>query len=209
VKRANAGKRAVQVQTANRQSRPVNAARLAVVVRQVLEAERAGPAEISLAIVDDPTIHELNRRYLDHDWPTDVLSFDLSDEGGPLSGEIVVSADTAAAGAERFGWSLDEELLLCVVHGALHLAGYDDRSKKKRRAMREREREHLEAFGLTPRYHDVSDDEARARQLPAEDGGRRAEGGRMTARLPPSRRGISDASEEVSGDGTGEEGDAA
>ena len=49
-----------------------------------------------MAVVDDPTIHDLNRRFLDHDEPTDVLSFMLDDEGGRLEGDVIVSADTAA-----------------------------------------------------------------------------------------------------------------
>jgi probable rRNA maturation factor len=122
-------------------------------VRHVLEAEGWQDAEVSLAVVDDPTIHELNRRYLGHDYPTDVLSFLLSDDGARrLEGEVVVSADTAARSAEQFGWTAGDELLLYVIHGTLHLAGYDDQSPDDLARMRDRERTHLAAFGLQPRY---------------------------------------------------------
>ena len=71
-------------------------------VRRVLGGEGVGRASISVALVDEATIHAVNRRHLDHDWPTDVISFRLSGPGEPvLSGELVVSAERAAALARR------------------------------------------------------------------------------------------------------------
>lgn len=155
------------IETANRQSRAVDQQKLARAAQRVLEEEEVPRATVSLAIVDDPTIHELNRRYLQHDWATDVLSFVLDEHRGCLEGEVIVSADTAAAAAERFGWSLEDELLLYVVHGTLHLAGYDDTTPDARREMRSRERHYLAHYGLTPRY-----DEAEETSEPELDGGR-------------------------------------
>ena len=94
--------------------------------RAVLSAAGLKEAEVSLAIVDDRTIQQLNRQYLDHDEPTDVLSFLLEREVGRLEGEIVVSRDTAASSAPAYGWTPADELLLYVIHGALHLVGFDD-----------------------------------------------------------------------------------
>jgi probable rRNA maturation factor len=121
--------------------------RLADVARRVLEAEGVVRAEISIAIVDDPTIHEVNRRHLDHDWPTDVISFILSGpDEEPLSGELIVSAETAARMAERDGvWT---ELVLYVIHGLLHLCGHDDLTEEGAAGMRRREGELLAAEGL-------------------------------------------------------------
>ncbi len=118
------------------------------VVTQVLRGEQVDQAEISVAIVDDAEIHELNRRFLDHDYPTDVLSFVL-ENATALEGEIIVSADTAQARAVEEGWSALEELTLYVVHGALHLVGYDDKSSSARVLMRQREGFHLTRLGLT------------------------------------------------------------
>ncbi len=129
-------------------------ARLRAAIENVLQGEGIGEAEISLAIVDDPQIHELNRRFLAHDEPTDVLSFLLDHRLGYVEGEIVVSADTAAARAIQFNWPPEDELLLYVVHGALHLAGYDDQTPELRAKMRRRERHYLHSFGLTPPYDD-------------------------------------------------------
>ncbi len=103
---------------------------------------------LSIAVVDDPAIHALNRRYLAHDYPTDVLSFPLEREGNRLEGEVVASAETAVRVARRFGWTADDELLLYVIHGALHLVGYDDTTHELRAAMRTAQRRYLSAFGL-------------------------------------------------------------
>jgi probable rRNA maturation factor len=109
--------------------------------------------EISVGIVTDQRMHELNRQYLQHDYPTDVLSFVLEQgDNGSLDGEIIVSADYAAREAERFGWTTDDELLLYVIHGSLHLVGHDDHTPDGRAAMREAETQHLAEFGLQHRY---------------------------------------------------------
>jgi len=87
--------------------------------------------EISIALVDDAAMRELNRRYRGKDTPTDVLSFPMTPEvaisGVPrLLGDVVISMDTALRQAETGGRSLDEELCHLVIHGVLHLLGYDD-----------------------------------------------------------------------------------
>lgn len=149
--------RSVNIETANRQPRAVDEQKLAGAARRVLEEEEVPSATVSLAIVDDPAIHALNRRYLQHDWATDVLSFVLDERAGHLDGEVIVSADTAAAAAVRFGWSLEDELLLYVIHGTLHLAGYDDTTPEARREMRARERHYLAHYGLAPRYDEADE----------------------------------------------------
>jgi len=130
----------------------VDEARLRAAIELVLRQANFVQAEISVAIVDDPSMHELNRRYLNHDEPTDVLSFVLEAGSGALEGEIIVSADTAASTAVQFGWAAEDELLLYVIHGALHLVGYDDLDPAAKSEMRRQERACLAHFGLTPRY---------------------------------------------------------
>lgn len=124
------------------------------VVTAVLEAEGISSASISVALIDDPTMHELNRRHLDHDYPTDVLSFrlDADDGKGPLEGEILISTHTAIRQAAEFGWRAEDETILYLVHGLLHLCGYDDHSEEDRRAMRAREQALLARWNLQPRY---------------------------------------------------------
>ena len=107
----------------------VDRAALVRLAQSVLAGEGVARASVSIALVDDATIHAVNRRYLDHDGPTDVISFVLSDPGTPdLAGELVVSAEMAATTAREAGAEPLDELALYVVHGLLHLCGYDDRS---------------------------------------------------------------------------------
>ena len=78
----------------------IDRGRMREVVRAVLDGENEAEAEISLAFVDNPTIHPLNKRYLQHDEPTDVLSFPLSEPGAAkLSGELVIGVEVALAQA--------------------------------------------------------------------------------------------------------------
>lgn len=107
-------------------------------------------AAISLVVVDDPTIHELNRQYLEHDWPTDVLSFVLEDSGTHLEGEVIISADTAAESAEEIGCSAAAEQMLYVIHGVLHLVGFRDKSSADAEEMRAAEAKFLRQFGFEP-----------------------------------------------------------
>src|SRR5215469_6146488 len=109
------------------------------IVRAVLDGEGVADAEISLAFVDNSTIHTLNKRYLDHDEPTDVLSFPLSEPNAKrLAGELVIGAEVALAQAKERGHDVQTELALYVIHGLLHLCGFDDKDDDTARAMRER-----------------------------------------------------------------------
>lgn len=127
----------------------VDHAALAGLVRRTLAAQGVESASISVALVDDATIHEVNRRHLAHDWPTDVISFVLSDpDDDALSGELVVSAEMAVATAREANADPFAELALYVVHGLLHLCGLDDQAEADAAAMRRREAEILASEGL-------------------------------------------------------------
>jgi probable rRNA maturation factor len=118
--------------------------------RAVLQGEGISVATISIAVVDDATIHSLNCRYLKHDYPTDVLSFVLDDAAAGLDGEVIVSAETAARQCGHYGWSAQDELVLYTVHGVLHLVGYDDQRPQQAEQMRARERLYLNQLGSVP-----------------------------------------------------------
>ncbi|MFI4848738.1 MAG: rRNA maturation RNase YbeY [Gimesia chilikensis] len=130
-------------------------------VRYLLEAEQVTQAEISLAIVDNPTIRELNQQYLSHDYDTDVLSFLLEcsqnesldqsvirGAGKSIEGEVIISAEMAISMAAQYHWSAADEFLLYVVHGLLHLCGYDDLSEEELKVMRAREQQIFDRWKL-------------------------------------------------------------
>ena len=150
---ANQSPSATVVQLANLQRRhAIKKQELCDAVGAIIIGEKAKGANISIVIVDDATIHRLNREFLDHDEPTDALSFLFESTNGYVDGEIIASADTAARAAKQFGWKFADELLLYVIHATLHLFGYDDQSAAKRRTMRQRERFYLNQFGRKPQH---------------------------------------------------------
>lgn len=114
-------------------------------------------AEIEVALVDDAMISRLNRRFLGHRGPTDVLAFPgepapaaartspgETASRGPVLGEIVISVERARAQARDAGWPVRREVVLLLVHGLLHLRGYDDHAARDAGVMRARERQILE-----------------------------------------------------------------
>lgn len=143
----------IQIETTNQQSIiPADARRWSTAIEHVLRSKSVAEAQISLAVVDDDAIRRLHDRFLGIDEPTDVLSFPLTSGDETLEGEIVASAQTAARRAVEFGWRGEDELLLYIMHGALHLIGYDDSTPETRAAMRAAERGCLAHFGLEPQY---------------------------------------------------------
>jgi probable rRNA maturation factor len=116
--------------------------------RFVLKAEGKGHLGLSLAFVDDVAMAEMNEAYLGHKGPTDVISFPLLDDHDSdwILGEVVVSLDTAARQAPENDREALWEALLYVVHGTLHLLGYDDHDPEKRRLMHMRQEQLLNDF---------------------------------------------------------------
>jgi probable rRNA maturation factor len=113
-------------------------------VRNALAAHGRSRASISIALVDDVAIQTLNRIHLGHDWSTDVICFPLSAPDDPiLAGELVISAEMACTSAREIGADPHNELALYVVHGLLHLCGFDDHEENDAQRMRQRESELL------------------------------------------------------------------
>ena len=135
------------------QSHAIDVARLKKAIRAVLSDAGIESAEISVGIVNDQRMHELNRQFLNHDYPTDVLSFVLEydEERNALDGEIIASSDYAAREAERYGWTANDELLLYVIHGCLHLVGHDDTTDEAKEEMTAAEKRYLKQFDLQRR----------------------------------------------------------
>jgi probable rRNA maturation factor len=119
-------------------------------VRRVLQGEGIEVASISLTLVDNSTIHRINREHLEHDWPTDVITFPLSDSSERvLVGELIISVEMAVVTAAAIKADPWAELSLYIVHGLLHLCGYDDGAQDDSKRMRAREDLVLLRAGLT------------------------------------------------------------
>ncbi len=136
---------------------PPRAIERAVAAALALKPRRAGA--LSIALVGDRAIRRLHLDHMGLDSATDVLSFPLHGAAGGLLGEVVASADTAAREAKERGVRPQDELLLYVVHGVLHLLGFDDHAPADQKKMRAAERKSLRAAGITrdlfrsPRSH--------------------------------------------------------
>ncbi len=128
---------------------PLDRGRLRQIVRTVLAGEAVHDYEISLAFVDNATIHRLNRQYLDHDEPTDILTFPSCAPGArQLAGQLVIGVEVAKAAAAERGHDVQAELALYLIHGLLHLCGFDDKTRSAAAEMRRRERHYLSKLGL-------------------------------------------------------------
>ncbi|HZG44015.1 MAG TPA: rRNA maturation RNase YbeY [Longimicrobium sp.] len=115
----------VQVSVGEGLAPAADAERIEAAVRHVLRAEGLTEGEISIALVGDDEITALNRQWLDHDWATDVISFNLNGPGEPPLGDVYLGVGQAARQAAELGADPGEELLRLAVHGTLHVLGYE------------------------------------------------------------------------------------
>ena len=99
----------------------------------------SGRAELELVFLDNAQIKPLNKKFKGEDRPTDVLSFDLGAGTGSFFGNIYISVDKALENSKIFETTLQEEFILYIIHGILHLTGYDDETKKERVKMEARQ----------------------------------------------------------------------
>ncbi|MEA1963879.1 MAG: rRNA maturation RNase YbeY [Candidatus Aerophobetes bacterium] len=141
-----------QVQVRNCQREPVDIdflrkAALCTLKRELIKANK----QISMALVDNEKIVELNRKFRGMDKVTDVLAFPLGGEfvsTESLLGEVIISVEAAEEEAKERGHSLREELALLAIHGVLHLLGYLDKEEAERVIMQNKEKSILKSLGM-------------------------------------------------------------
>ena len=196
---------AFEIDISNRQSAlAFDENRVQAAVARALAIEQVASAVLSISIVDNSARHKINRDHLQHDYPTDVISFqldvvsagdlqcddevenddeDLLDEddaeidddsvdvtdgelltegraaGAAIEGEIIASAEMAVSMATDGEWSAEAELILYIVHGLLHICGYDDLTPEEKCIMRARERAILSELGLTAIYAEDAEED--------------------------------------------------
>ncbi len=139
----------MEVFVANEQDVPVDEARLSALARHTLLSEEVDAnAELSVLLVTGDHIRELNARYAGEDHTTDVLAFPMmeDEEDGVLLGDVVICPRIAGHNASNMGHTLARELDIILVHGTLHLLGYDHEGPDERAAMERRMRELLDSF---------------------------------------------------------------
>ena len=145
-----------KVSVLNRQDRvPVDRRKIGAAARRILKTLGYEGYELTVVLVGDREITRLNRQYFRRNRPTNVISFPLMDDS-PISlrsrilGDVVISAETAQRDAGEAGEKAEEEILFLMIHGLLHLAGYDhEGSVAERRKMEAKEKEFFEGLNLS------------------------------------------------------------
>ncbi len=115
-----------------------NTDELAELVEAIISNEGKIIGELNYIFCDDDYLLEINKKYLDHDYYTDIISFDYS-EGDELSGDIYISTQRVDENSDKEQVHFTEELYRVVFHGVLHLCGYNDKTEEEQKEMRARE----------------------------------------------------------------------
>ncbi len=113
-------------------------------MNSVIREEKKKPWYTNFIFCSDDYLADLNRTYLHHETLTDILTFPYQDEKDTISGDIFISIDRVKENADEFHQDFEKELQRVMVHGVLHLIGYSDQGKMKKKIMTEREDYYLE-----------------------------------------------------------------
>ncbi|GHS91711.1 endoribonuclease YbeY [Bacteroidia bacterium] len=111
-------------------------------IKSVASFYQKKTGDITYIFCSDEKILDINKTYLNHDYYTDIITFDYS-EGNVIAGDLFISLETVRSNSEKFGTDYNEELYRVMIHGILHLCGFEDKTSKDRKLMRERENEAL------------------------------------------------------------------
>ena len=122
--------------------------RVKKLISSILKVEKKN-AELNLVFTDNKKIKKINKTFLGHNFVTDVISFGYNDASleNNISGEIIISVEMAVKLAQKLKCTIEGEIALYLVHGLLHLLGYNDKVKKDARKMHQREKELLSMYG--------------------------------------------------------------
>ena len=116
-------------------------------IKEVVSSYGNRVGDINIILCDDPSILEINNQFLGHDYYTDIITFDYTEEN-VINGELYISIDTVRANAQEYGQSFPEELHRVIIHGILHLCGLDDHCEEDIKEMREAENLSLEKLSV-------------------------------------------------------------
>lgn len=124
-------------------------------LKQIALSSDASVGELNYIFCSDPYLLDINKKYLGHDYYTDIITFDNSDEftaQGVINGDIFISIDTVRVNAEQYGEGFDRELHRVIAHGLLHLLGFDDTSEELQKEMTRQENLALDLYEKISRH---------------------------------------------------------
>jgi len=121
-------------------------------IEKVIRKMNKIPGDLNFIITNDKIVRKLNVKYLGHNYFTDVIAFDYS-ENEILNGEVYISKDTVKRNAVKYKVSLNSEILRVMIHGTLHLCGMDDKSKEEKNIMRKLEDKWIKEIGEDKKWN--------------------------------------------------------
>ncbi len=123
-----------------------NTTRLKVFIESIFKKEMQKLESINYIFCSDRFILEINKKYLNHDFYTDIITFNLSTNNKAISAEVYISVDRVRENAQQLQTTFNDELHRVIFHGALHLCGFEDKSKAQKQIMRNRENHYLSKY---------------------------------------------------------------
>lgn len=110
--------------------------------KSILE-EKKTPGNINFVFCDDEYLLSINQKHLNHDFYTDIITFDLSESKNEIAGDVYISVDSAKNNSKKFKQSFNNEICRLMIHGILHLIGYNDKNEKDKKIMNGKENYYL------------------------------------------------------------------
>jgi rRNA maturation RNase YbeY len=123
-----------------------NPGKISAWIKKCIQALDKEPANLNYIFTSDDNLLNINKLYLNHDYYTDIITFDNSGNIKEIEGDIFISAERVKENANQYGVSFEEELARVMIHGILHLAGYDDKTKEEKALMRQMENKFLSDY---------------------------------------------------------------
>lgn len=120
--------------------------KLKTFIAKMFQSERVLVADVNYIFCSDDYLLAMNQQYLEHNYFTDIITFNLADKGEPVMGEIYISVDRVIDNARGLGVPFKEEILRVIFHGILHLCGYKDKTRQQVKEMRAKEDYYLKRF---------------------------------------------------------------
>jgi len=122
---------------------PISQRSIRALVSRIIRHEKSKLCSLEVNFVDKFGIKKINKKFLNHNYYTDIITFPYNSYKNSLEGEIVISLDSVKKNAVSYGVTYSEELKRVIIHGCLHLAGYDDRTKSEKELIRCKENSYM------------------------------------------------------------------